>query len=160
MSVFKKFTGDRRRVEEFGKAVDFINGYLQKFNAKITEKPTKIGKDGYIAATKLTHRGIVMEAVVLLPEGKAETESDLIFRAGVRQPPSGANLLPIYQQLLRWNDMMTGVTHFAIDSKGVILVSLRRPIQGLDVPEFEHAVVTVSENTATAIRLLRSKFNV
>lgn len=158
MGIIDKLRPGGKRLEKLQRAVDSVNGYLQKFDAKITEKPRNIGKEGFLARTKFTYRNITMEVMVLLPDGK--TSVDLMLSAAVRQPPPGTNLLPIYQQLLLWNNLMTGITHFSIDNRGIIFMVHRRPLRGLDYEELEHSIVALSENTAAALGLLRQKFNV
>ncbi len=143
---------------EFQKAIDLVNEYLKKFdkstpplgNPQVAEKLS-------IANTKLNYRGINMEVGVVLPEGKP---ADLILSAGVRLPPPGTNLLPVYQQLLLWNNFQTSESHFSINQQGVIFTVMRRSIEGLDYSEFEQVVIKVSETAVMGILLLKQQFGI
>ena len=155
MGIFRK---GKKAPAELQKAIELVNGYLGKFdkNAPPLGNPQLLEKIS-IANTKLNYRGINMEVGVVLPEGKP---ADLILSAGVRLPPPGTNLLPVYQQLLLWNNFQTSEAHFSINQQGVIFTVMRRSTEGLDYSEFEQALIKVSETAAMGILLLKQQFGI
>jgi hypothetical protein len=157
MGILNKLKG-KELSAEFLSAVDMINGYLKKFDAKIKplEKPQE--KEGtFIATTTLTYRGISMLAWAIQVKGRMP---DQVILAPLTKPPAGANLLQIYTQLLLWNHLATGETHYSIGNDGTICMLLRRPVEDLDYSEFEHAIVTLSDNSASSLLLLKQQFGI
>lgn len=155
MGIFKK---SKKVPAEFQKAIELVNGYLGKFDKSIPPLgDPQVAEKLSIANTKLKYRGINVEAGVILPEGKS---ADLILSAGVRLPPPGTNLLPVYQQLLLWNNFQTSEAHFSVNQQGVIFTVMRRSTEGLDYSEFEQAVIKVSETAAMGILLLKQQFGI
>jgi hypothetical protein len=155
MGIFKK---SKKVPAEFQKTIDLVNGYLGKFDKSIPPLgDPQVAEKLSIANTKLKYRGINVEVGVVLPEGKP---ADLILSAGVRLPPPGTNLLPVYQQLLLWNNFQTSESHFSINKQGVIFTVMRRSTEGLDYSEFEQAVIKVSETAAMGILLLKQQFGI
>jgi len=156
MRIFGKKEGELP--SDFQKAINIINEYLKKFDPKaeslkIIEGTGKL----LIASTKLFYKGIHMELGVFLPEGG---KPDLIITAPLRLPPPGTNLLPVYQQLLRWNFFQTEITHFAIDDQGLISLVIRRPTEDLGYSEFEYCISKISEVTIAGLILLKQNFGI
>lgn len=152
MGLFKKSTDS-----EFDDSVKVINGYLKKFDDRISPMSEKMG-DMPMASTMLSYANIKTEIAVVKPKG--QTTSDLIFSAAVCPLPK-ENLLPFYRQLLVWNNFQTDVAHFAIsDQQNAVFMVMRRPVSGLDYSEFRHAVEKISSVTLNTIVLLRQQFRV
>lgn len=159
MGIFKQ--KGKKAPAELQNAIDLVNGYLKKFDKNIPPLGyppfSEVSEKVSIINTKLTYRGINMEAGVVLPEGKS---ADLLLSAAVRLPPPGTDLPPVYRQLLLWNNLQTSDVHFSINQQGVIFTVMRRSIEDLDYSEFKHAINKVSETAAMGIRLLKQQFGI
>lgn len=156
MKIFSK--KEEESTSDFQKAINLINEYLKKFDPKIEILKVITGTGKLLlASTKLSYKGIHMELGVILPEGG---KPDLIITAPLRLPPPGTNLLPVYQQLLRWNFFQTEITHFALDDQGLISLVVRRPLEDLGYSEFEYCISKVSEVTAAGLILLKQNFGI
>lgn len=153
MGVFGK-----SRDAEFKKSIKTINGYLKKLDSIISSLSEKAMSDMLIASTNLSYANIRTEVAVIQPKG--QTRSDLIFSAAVCPLPK-KNLLPFYRQLLVWNNFQTDVAHFAInDAQGVVYMVMRRPVLGLDYPEFRYIIEKMSAVTLNVIFMLKKQFGV
>jgi len=143
---------------EFQKSVKLINGYLKKLDSNIPPLSEREMGDFPLANTALSYANIRSEVAVIKPQG--QINSDLIFSTAVVPLPKN-NLLPLFRQLLVWNNLQTDIAHLAInDQQGVIYMVMRRPVIGLDYSEFRHIVDKISAITMNVLFMLKQQFGI
>lgn len=141
--------------KEFQKSVKQIDGYLKKLDSSISPLSET---NTSVANTSFTYANIRTEVIVIKPKG--QTNSDLIFSAALVPLPK-TNLLPLFRQLLVWNNLQTDVAHLSIDDKqGVIFMVIRRPISGLDYLEFKNNIDKISAVTLNVLFKLKQQFGI
>jgi len=141
--------------KEFQKSVKQIDGYLKKLDSSISPLSEK---NTSVATTSLSYANIRTEVIVIKPKG--QTKSDLIFSAALVPLPK-TNLLPLFRQLLVWNNLQTDVAHLSIDdNQGVIFMVIRRPISGLDYLEFKNNIDKISAVTLNVLFKLKQQFGI
>jgi len=143
---------------EFREAIRNINGFLKKFDSRITPLSEAVAVDMLMANTSYSYANIKTEVFVVKPKGQAGT--DLIFSTPVCSLPK-ENLLPFYRQLLVWNNFQTDVAHFAVsDTQNAVFLVMRRPVLDLEYSEFRYCVDKISAVTLNTLFQLKQKFGV
>ncbi len=134
-------------------SIRLVNGYMLQMDRRAGQLEYKPGET--VSGSYLTYQGIKVEVGVVLDD---RGNSHALLSIGLVATPR-KNREAFFKQLLRWNNFVSGIGHFALgnDENSVFLVC-RRPVVGLDMEEFETMVTNMTESAAGAVQLINQMF--
>jgi hypothetical protein len=135
------------------KSAALINDYTKRIDRKAGEIAFKPNEPTAFSA--MNYQGLKIE-VGLIEDKKADT--DLLVSVALVRVPAG-NRETFFQQLLLWNNFISGYGHFALgrDNNSVFLVC-RRPMADLDFEEFEALITDMTANSFGTLQQIKQKF--
>ncbi len=128
-------------------SANLVNGYMKQIDRTAAAVAFKPGEN--VGFSSMTYQNLKIEVGLIEMD---DSGMDLLISIGLIPVP-GQDREAFMQQLLQWNNFVSGYGHFSLGNDGnTVFMVCRRPVAELDFEEFEALIANMSGNSFAVLR--------